>query len=144
MAGLQKSQEDLLESTFSLACNSPVAISRLVAGKVVGAAANEHEHNHAGGVDQRSEGNPSGHTTCRWLALENEQTGDDNANAHDQNATECSHQIGIVGGQTELCLQILGQERVESRNGQQMEHARGSAEHEYIVAQLTTHRLGEV
>lgn len=53
-------------------------------------------------------------------------------------------QVGVVRGQPELRLQILGQEGVEAGHGQQVQHAAGRAEHEYVIAELAAQRAREV
>lgn len=49
-----------------------------------------------------------------------------------------------MGGHSELRLQVLGQERVEAGDGQQVQHRRCCAEHQDVVAELTFDRLREV
>lgn len=95
-------------------------------------------------VHDGRERNVGGHRSRRRTALQDDNARDDDADAHHQNAVRAGDHAGLVRGHLELRLQVLGQERVQTGDRQQMQHRRGRAEHQDVVAQLTANGFRKV
>lgn len=98
----------------------------------------EHQDDHAHGVEKSGERDPSRDEPRVRFVLSHEDARGEDAHAHHENAGDARDHVGLRRRQLELRLEVFGQERVESCDWQDVKHRGGSSTEKNVVGEQSS------